>query len=246
MISIIIPVYNGENVLRCCLDSIILQTYKNIEIILVNDASTDKTMEIAKEYIDQLQLEGISYKIMNHENNSGAPTSRNHGFQAAKGEYVLFCDADSVLEKECLYEMVSVLENNPTASYVYSSFYWGKKIFKLWPFDAKKLRQMPYIHTTSLIRTRDFPKTGWDEEVRKLQDWDLWLTFLDEGKVGIFIDKVLFHICPGGTISSWLPSIAYKIAPFLPAVKKYKTALRMVKEKHGLILPEEERMIKRK
>ncbi len=244
MISVIIPAYNSEETLRCCIDSLLLQTYRNIEVVLINDASTDKTLEIAKEYIDQLKEEGIPYKIINHEENKGAPTARNHGFQAAKGDFVIFCDADSVLEKECLYEMLKTLNENPEASYAYSSFYWGKKLFKLWPFDPKKLRQMPYIHSTSLIRTKDFPKTGWDEDIKKLQDWDLWLTMLDEGHKGIYIEKTLFSVCPGGSISNWLPSIAYKIAPFLPEVKKYKKALRIVKEKHGQILSEQERIMK--
>lgn len=246
MISVIIPVYNGEEVLRCCIDSLLLQTYRNIEIVVVNDGSTDKTLDVAKEYIDQLKEEGVPYKIMNHEENKGAPTARNHGFQGSKGEYVIFCDADSILERECLFEMLQALNADPGASYAYSSFYWGKKFFKLWPFDAKKLRQMPYIHSTSLIRTKDFPKTGWDENIKKLQDWDLWLTMLDEGHRGVYIDKTLFRVCPGGSISNWLPSIAYKIAPFLPEVKKYKKALRIVKEKHGLILAEDEKIMKTK
>jgi glycosyltransferase involved in cell wall biosynthesis len=126
MISVIIPVYNGEEVLRCCIDSLLLQTYRNIEIILVNDASTDKTLDVAKEYIKQLKDEGVPYKIIDHEENKGAPTARNHGFQGSKGEYVIFCDADSVLEKDCLFEMLQALNNNPSASYAYSSFYWGK------------------------------------------------------------------------------------------------------------------------
>ncbi len=246
MISVIIPVYNGENSLRCCIDSLLLQTYKNIEIVLVNDCSTDKTLEIAKEYIPQLKKEDIPYKIIDHEENRGAPTSRNHGFQGSKGDYVIFCDADAVLEKDCLFEMLAALENHPEASYAYSSFYWGKKLFKLWPFDAKKLRQMPYIHSNSLIRSRDFPKTGWDENIKKLQDWDLWLTMLDEGHVGIYVEKVLFHVCTGGTMSNWLPSIAYKLAPFLPEVKKYKKALRTVKEKHGMVLSEDEKIMKKR
>ena len=246
MISVIIPVFNAEESLRCCLDSLFLQTYRNIEVIIVNDASTDKSLDIAKEYIKQMQEEGIPYKIINHENNTGAPSARNHGFQGSKGDYIFFCDADAVLEKDCFYEMVQALENNPGVSYAYSSFYWGKKLFKLWPFDGKKLRQMPYVHSSSLIRSKDFPITGWDENIKRLQDWDLWLTMLDENHKGIHIDKVLFQVCAGGTMSNWLPSIAYKLAPFLPEVKKYKSALKIVKEKHGMLLADEEKTMKTK
>jgi hypothetical protein len=87
----------------------------------------------------------------------------------------------------------------------------------------------------SLIRRSDFPETGWDESIKKLQDWDLWLTMLEQGHVGLWINKILFRVTPGGTISSWLPAAAYKLLPFLPAVKKYKAAVKIVKAKHGLI-----------
>ena len=93
---------------------------------------------------------------------------------------------------------------------------------------------MPYIHTMSLIRANDFPKHGWDENIKKLQDWDLWLTMSSQGKKGIFIDKFLFKIYPGGTMSSWIPSIFYKIFPFLPKVKKYNRAVKAIKDKHHL------------
>jgi glycosyltransferase involved in cell wall biosynthesis len=237
MISIIIPVFNqGEN-LKNCLESILEQTYNKYEVIIVNDGSTDKTAETINEFSAKFKLIGINYKNIEQEN-KGAPNARNHGFQAAKGDYVLFCDADAILDKNCLQEMINALQNNPQASFAYSSFHWGDKMFKLEPFNLRKLRQMPYIHTTSLIRYKDFPITGWDESLKRFQDWDLWLSFAAQGSVGTWVDKPLFKVCPGGTMSNWLPSFAYKLFPFLPAVRKYKKALRIVKQKHGLLLPE--------
>lgn len=236
MISIIIPVFNQAEKLKCCFNSILEQTFKNYEVIAINDGSTDKSGEVIDEFKNKFKVAGIDYKIIEQEN-KGAPNARNHGFQAAKGDYVIFCDADATLNKNCLWEMINALKNNPQASFAYSSFYWGRKIFKLQPYDIKKLRQMPYIHTISLIRYRDFPITGWDESLKKFQDWDLWLSFSQSGKTGIWINKILFKVCSGGTMSNWLPSFAYKLFPFLPAVKKYKKAIRIVKEKHGLLMP---------
>ena len=65
----------------------------------------------------------------------------------------------------------------------------------------------------SLIRRKDFPQSGWDESIKKLQDWDLWLQMLSEGKTGLWIPQVLFTIIPGGHISTWLPAFAYKAFP---------------------------------
>jgi hypothetical protein len=128
--------------------------------------------------------------------------------------------------------MLKTLRNNPRVSYVYSSFKYGSKTFKLWPFNANKLKKIPYIHTTSLIRQKHFP--GFDEKIKRLQDWDLWLTMLKQGYIGIWIDKILFKVHTGGTMSGWLPSFIYKVMPFLPSVKKYKQAVEIIKKKHNL------------
>lgn len=228
MISIIIPVYNQAKKLRKCLDSIKGQTFDDYEIIIVNDGSTDGVEEAVKPY--QKTFGGkLSYVS---QENAGAPAARNRGARAAKGEYLLFCDADMVLEADALATMLNTLISHPAASYAYSSFRWGRKLFKLWPFDDEKLRQMPYIITSSLIRREHFPT--FDERLKKFQDWDLWLTMLKQGHTGVWIDRVLFRVHPGGTMSSWLPAFAYKWLPFLPAVKRYNQAMAVIKYKHHL------------
>lgn len=233
MISIIIPVYNGEKTLEATLKSIKNQTWRDFEVIIVNDGSRDKTLSVFENFIKNNNLEN-NYHFINQEN-KGAPAARNRGWKKSKGDFLFFCDADAVLKPDILEKMMVTLENNKKFSYAYSSFYWGSKLFKLGPFDAEKLKKMPYIHTMSLIRRSDFPITGWDENIKKLQDWDLWLTMLGQGKIGVFIDDILFKVRPVGTISSWLPAFFYKAFPFLPLVKKYKKALEIIKKKHGLV-----------
>lgn len=232
MISIIIPAYNVAAKILKTLESIQNQIYKDFEVIIVNDGSTDNVDNICAAYLKNIKPDNYYFFI--NQNNQGAPAARNRGWQEAKGEYLFFCDADATLHPLALKIMLETLEASPAASYVYSSFMWGKKLFPLGDFNSEKLQKMPYIHTMSLIRRSDFPVTGWDINIKKLQDWDLWLTMLEQGKVGVWIPQVLFFVSPGGTISSWLPSFAYKLFPFLKAVKKYNLALKIVKEKHGL------------
>lgn len=232
LISIIIPVYNGEKTLNKTLESIAAQTYKNIEVIIVNDGSTDNTEKVFERFVTKNNLNN-TYLFVNQKN-QGAPSARNHGARKARGDFLFFCDADAILKKDALEKMLQALSENTQASYVYSSFYWGKKLFKLWPFDAERLKKMPYIHTMALIRREKFPENGWDEDIKKLQDWDLWLTMLEQGNVGYFVDEVLFKVIPVGGISSWLPSFAYKFLPWLREVKKYNEALKIVKQKHNL------------
>lgn len=233
MISIIIPVYNGAKTLLTTLRSIEKQTWRDFEVIIVDDASTDNTQKVFEKFSNENKLNNFYYYIK-REKNFGAPAARNYGWKKSKGDFLFFCDADAILKVDALEKMLQTLNSHPESAYTYSSFYWGKKLFKLWPFDAERLKKMPYIHTMSLIRQETFPENGWDESIKKFQDWDLWLTMLRNGRSGVFIDDVLFQIKPTGSISSWLPSFSYKFLPFLPNVKKYNEAMSVIKKKHSL------------
>ena len=101
--SIIVPVYNVEKYLRKCLDSIKKQTFKDYEVIIVNDGTKDNSMEIAKEY---------PYKIVNQKN-QGLSVARNTGVKQATGEYLIFIDSDDYIEKDLLKKINNSLKNNP-------------------------------------------------------------------------------------------------------------------------------------
>ena len=230
MISIIIPVFNQAEHLANCLDSLKKQTFNNYEIIVVDDGSKDDVSSVVAKY-----KKIFSYKIFYYgQKNQGASIARNLGAKMARGQYLLFCDADTILNPTMLESMKICLEKNPGASFCYSSFIWGKKKFLLWPYDAQKLKQMPYINTSSLLRRDRFP--GFDEKLKRFQDWDLWLTMSEQGRVGIWLNQILYKVNLGGrqTMSGWLPSFAYKWLPFLPAVKKYNQTKDIIMKKHGL------------
>jgi glycosyltransferase involved in cell wall biosynthesis len=229
-ISIIIPSYQHAKELPACLESIFAQTFTDYEIILVNDGSTDGTEEAVKPYLGR-----IAYI---HQENRGGNAARNRGAKDAAGDFLLFCDADIVMEPDFLQTFLDALAAHPEASYAYSSFKFGWKTFTLWPFDAEKLRRMNYIHTTSLIRREHFP--GFDEAIRRLQDWDLWLTMLEQGHAGVWIPRVMFRAIPHtGGISTWVPGIMYRI-PWkklgirIDTVEKFHIAREIQKKKHHL------------
>jgi glycosyltransferase involved in cell wall biosynthesis len=232
MISIIIPVYNQASKLIATLRSINAQTVADYEVIIVNDGSRDNVEELFAAYYQKLNSD--NYYLFVNQTNAGAPAARNRGVREAHGDFLFFCDADASLQPDALATLRNALDDNPGASYAYPSFYWGRKLFPVGPFDPDKLKAGPGIHTMALIRRADFPAAGWDESVKKFQDWDLWLTMLEAGKSGIWVDRPLFRVSPGGTMSSWLPAAAYKLLPFLPAVKRYNAAIKIIKEKHGL------------
>lgn len=104
--SIIIPVYNSEKYIRNCIESIIGQTYKNIEIICVNDGSTDSSGQIIEEYKEK----NPNKIICIHQTNMGISGARNSGIEKASGKYLFFADNDDVMEKSYIEEFVSVSE----------------------------------------------------------------------------------------------------------------------------------------
>lgn len=208
LISIIIPVYNQVKELELALESIKNQTYKNIEIIIEEDKM--------------------------HE---GAPLMRNKGLEKAKGEYVIFWDADVVAKPEMLTKLEKILAENLTASFVYCDYYFGLKKMPAREFNLEQLKKNNYIHSTSLIRKKD--AIQWDESLKRFQDWDLWLTMAEQNKKGIYLPEILFNIKIGGTMSSWLPKCAYKKPwKYLPGIKqkveKYEEARGIIRKKHNL------------
>lgn len=223
MISIIIPLYNKKKTIGKTLRSIFNQTYHDIEVILVDDGSTDKGLEDVKEFEDVRILQ---------QKQMGANIARNRGAQEARGDYLFFCDADIELKKDALNKMKKALDDNPSASYAYCGFKLGWKKFKSRKFDAEELKKRNYISTMSLIRREDFP--GFDEDLKKFQDWDLWLTMLKNNKKGTWVPKILFRASPSRHGKSrWLPKAAYRFS-WLTKVKEYNRALQVIKEKHNL------------
>lgn len=223
-VSIVIPAYNHHEALSRTIDSIENQIFSDYEIIVVDDGSKE-------------EIPADERYTLIRKKNGGAPSARNRGLREAHGTYVIFWDADLTARPDMLEQMVHVLETKPDVSFVYSSHFFGWKKMPARAFDINALRKRNYIHSTTLIRTSDAKE--WDESLKKFQDWDYWLTRAEEGKKGYWIDGYLFTVSPGGTMSSWLPSFAYKKPwSYMPGVRKkvekYNKALAIITEKHNL------------
>lgn len=105
-ISIITPVYKVEPYIRRCLQSVLSQTYENIECIIVNDATPDKSMEVVDEVL-KAYSGAIKFKIINHEKNQGLSAARNSGVRAATGDYLFFLDSDDELHSSNSMELLN-------------------------------------------------------------------------------------------------------------------------------------------
>ena len=108
-ISIIVPVYNVSQYITKCLDSIYGQTYKNIELILVDDCGSDDSMTIVQDYL--ASHVSIDAHIISHKKNRGLSAGRNSGMEKASGEYVYFLDSDDYITSDCIEALVKPLNN---------------------------------------------------------------------------------------------------------------------------------------
>lgn len=106
-ISIIVPTYNSADKLELCLESLLQQNYKDIEIIVVDDGSIDRTVEVINRYVQQDdRVIGI------HKKNGGVSSARNEGLNRATGEYIMFVDADDTVERNYCEEMLKAIEGS--------------------------------------------------------------------------------------------------------------------------------------
>lgn len=107
LISVIVPVFNVENYLKACIDSILKQTYQNIEIILINDGSTDNSANICNEYATNNEIIKVFHKI-----NGGLSSARNMGIEKASGEFLAFIDSDDWIHENMLKTMLESAINS--------------------------------------------------------------------------------------------------------------------------------------
>ena len=115
-ISVVIPVYGVEKYIRQCLESIINQTYKNLEIIVVNDGTKDNSMKIVEAYLSDKRI-----KIINKEN-GGLASARNRGIEEATGEYISFIDSDDWIELDSYEELIKTIKDEDIIVFDFCKF----------------------------------------------------------------------------------------------------------------------------
>jgi hypothetical protein len=156
LVTVVIPAYNAEKWIPESLESVLRQTYKQIELVLVDDGSADRTVELAER---SLQNGQIPYRIL-RQPNKGAAAARNLGWRAARGAWVQFLDADDLLEPEKIEIQAAKISDVKTVDVVYSD--WQKLIWSGTAWRGDDLRS-PIIRSDSLadiLSDRNFLQLG--------------------------------------------------------------------------------------
>ena len=158
MVSVVIPCYNYAAYLPDAVNSVVNQTYREFEIIIVNDGSSDNSLEVAA----RLAAGSPDCRIrVIDQKNQGVAASRNNGIGLASGRYVMSLDADDWLEPTYLEETVSVLEEGADIAYTsLRMFGESSDIFLSWEFSPARLRRGNYINTHALYRRECWARAG--------------------------------------------------------------------------------------
>lgn len=160
-ISIIIPVYNGEEFIKRCIESILNQSYKSFEVILINDGSTDKSLELIKDY--SKKYKNIEYI---DQQNCGASVARNKGIEASKGKYLVFIDVDDYIEKDYLKRLYESINGSDIVVSGYNRVVGTKTIFTKIPKNTF-WSSLKYTSTWGKIYNTEFIKKN---KIKFLED----------------------------------------------------------------------------
>jgi len=182
LVSVVMPAYNSEKYIGESIESILNQTYKNFEFIIINDASTDKTLKIIKEYAKKDKR----IKIIENKKNLGNYGARNVGIFNSKGEFVAQQDADDISMRDRLKKQLKIFEKNPevgvVGAFVELFNEKTKKIISIRKYSTKdkELRKnifyfSPIAQGVSMLRKEVFIKTGgYNGRYKVSEDLDLW------------------------------------------------------------------------
>ncbi|HEY9796728.1 MAG TPA: glycosyltransferase [Leptolyngbyaceae cyanobacterium] len=180
LISVVIPVYNNETTIQETIESVLSQSFSDLELIVINDGSQDSTLKIVSSILDP-RLKVFSYP------NAGLAATRNRGVSHASGEYISFIDADDLWTPDKLEAQFKALQANPQAAVAYSWTDWidqsgqflrpGGHISVNGDVYAKLLvRDFVESGSNPLIRAEALAEVGgFDESLPAVEDWDMWL-----------------------------------------------------------------------
>ena len=203
LVSIIMPSYNTAKYIADSVNSVIKQTYKNWELIIVDDCSTDHTDEIVNEFLEDKRI-----KYLKNEKNSGAAISRNRALREAKGRWIAFLDSDDLWVPEKLEKQINFMKEN---KYSYSYSYYqeideeGKKlgIEIQGPKKITKFGMYNYCWPGCLTVMYDAKKIGLIQikDIKKNNDYAMWLQVIKKADCYLYPYSLAFYRKRTGSIS---------------------------------------------
>jgi len=244
LVSIITPCYNHEKYLDDYFKSILNQTYDNIELIIIDDASKDGSKKVIRSYENELKNRFVNFKFIDHKKNIGLVKNCNLGLELSKGKYIAIFASDDIMLKNRIEINVEFLENNDYGM-AYSDGYKVKENFSYCDinnfdnkfldflvkeknqctgFVADKLLENNFIPAPTVMLKREvFDKVGTYDERLSFEDYEMWLRIAEKYKIGFINEPLVFY-----------RQSDYSMTGLLNKQQKYKNLISFKKtiEKH--------------
>ena len=242
LVSIVLPVYNGEQYLKQSIESVLNQTYKNLELIIVNDNSTDSSLDIAKEFerIDN------RVKVISNPSNLKLPTSLNIGFKNANGEYYTWTSDDNYYENNAIEEMVNYLEINQDKIMVCTNVTIidlinnTNSVFET-STSVQDMLVNNYVGACFLYRKSAADAIGeYSPEKFLIEDYDYWLRMMLYGDIG-HLDMNLYNyrLRPSSLSGTRAKEVSLKrekiLKEYIPQYKRKFKNIKIRKNKLSLL-----------
>lgn len=194
-VSVVVPLYNYENYIVETLNSVKEQSFAPLELIIVDDASTDESCRVAKEWLERESKHFGSTKLLKNNSNAGLSITRNTGVFSSRADFVFPLDADNILYERCIETLHQALVLNPTAAFAYpilEKFGSESGLLGTEVFSQDRLAGGNYIDAMALIRREALIRyDGYADLTYGWEDYDLWLRMSEEGDYGIQVAQIL-------------------------------------------------------
>ncbi len=192
-VSVVIPCFNYGRYLEKAVESLLAQTFQDVEVIVVDDGSTDDSLEVAR----RLEAAHPQVSVLAQPNAGQPAIARNNGIALARGEYVLCLDADDHLHPRFLEECVAALDDDPSISIAYGDQqnFGADDVFHVHPeYDFARLARCNLIGTASVFRRAAWEDVGgYRTNVRGYEDWDFWVSCGERGHHGKRVQSALWY-----------------------------------------------------
>lgn len=189
-VSIVIASYGKELFLQETLDSVASQSYSDIEIVLINDGSPDRSPEICEEFAKK-----DTRCVYLSQANQGVIAARNNGFKLCTGELILPFDADDTMPSDFVEKIVDSAMVNPSVTIFATSYYYGGKELKMPDIRLPDILFRNSISSSSAFRRSAlYSVKGYQNNMKDgYEDWDFWIYFLESGFTAVRVEGALFN-----------------------------------------------------
>jgi Glycosyl transferase family 2/Glycosyl transferases group 1 len=196
-VSVVVTLFNYESFIEEALSSVALSDYRDFELVVVDDASTDRSTEVAADTLGRFTW--LPSRLVRVRRNAGLPAARNLGVKQASGEYIFMLDADNTVYPHALARLVKALDDNADAAFAYGML---EKFDAAGPYDLmswlawtpERFARGNYVDATALIRRSALERVGGyptDDRLYGWEDFALWCSFADAGLWGILVPEIV-------------------------------------------------------